>query len=338
MNDKIEQLIIAVQNGENKYEELFEYSKNIFIDVAKSYSIINFYEYKSVEKKIKSAAIEMIKDFCFEDGKTEYIESLDISTAYESFIRGYSFNYFSNYKYKLYKCMRDNYYKNDLIENEMDWFRNDIYKRCQSFKRVVPEFGEEIEETIKYISKKSKYKSPRYIIYGVNKNKNKYGNKIRELYWAKGYTQKEVGRILGFSDGYISFLMKECFIKRRNKTSISSGEREVRNFLVKNNIKFLQEYTFADCCNICLLSFDFVVFNDNKIHCLIEYDGKQHFKPIKWFGGESNFKKQKQRDEIKNKYCEENDIKLIRIPYYNFCNIHNILKKELDDLVCDAVC
>lgn len=40
----------------------------------------------------------------------------------------------------------------------------------------------------------------------------------------------------------------------------------------------------------------------------------------------------RKRDNIKNKYCEENNIKLIRIPYTEFDNIENILNKELKKL------
>lgn len=35
------------------------------------------------------------------------------------------------------------------------------------------------------------------------------------------------------------------------------------------------------------------------------------------------------RDSIKNKYCEDNGIKLLRIPYWDFKNIDEILSKEL---------
>jgi len=35
-------------------------------------------------------------------------------------------------------------------------------------------------------------------------------------------------------------------------------------------------------------------------------------------------------DEIKNKYCKNNNIKLIRISYKNFNKIDKILKNELE--------
>ena len=47
----------------------------------------------------------------------------------------------------------------------------------------------------------------------------------------------------------------------------------------------------------------------------IEYDGEQHFMPKEFFGGEEGFSRRQQLDKLKDKYCEENGIKLIRIPY-----------------------
>lgn len=50
---------------------------------------------------------------------------------------------------------------------------------------------------------------------------------------------------------------------------------------------------------------------------LIEYDGEQHF--IDSFYGTLN--KIQQRDKIKNSYCKQNNIPLIRIPYTHKENI-----------------
>jgi len=51
---------------------------------------------------------------------------------------------------------------------------------------------------------------------------------------------------------------------------------------------------------------------------------------INVFGGISGFEKRKVNDVIKNKYCDDNGIHLIRIPYINNMNdIMKILNKEL---------
>lgn len=67
--------------------------------------------------------------------------------------------------------------------------------------------------------------------------------------------------------------------------------------------------------NLDKLPFDF--FLPEKNIC-IEYDGEQHYKDI--FGNKSH-KQTKINDSIKNKFCSENSINLIRIPYYNKLNL-----------------
>lgn len=69
----------------------------------------------------------------------------------------------------------------------------------------------------------------------------------------------------------------------------------------------------------------------------IEYDGEQHYKPIN-FNGCSNEQAQKiyleliKNDEIKNKYCLDNNIQLIRIPY-TVKNIEEHLNNKLQSIL-----
>ena len=90
------------------------------------------------------------------------------------------------------------------------------------------------------------------------------------------------------------------------------GELEIQQFLENNEIEFEQHKTFEDCKDTRELSFDFYLPEYN---LLIEYDGKQHFEPIEFFGGKTEFEKQLRRDKIKNRYAAENNIPLLRIPY-----------------------
>lgn len=112
----------------------------------------------------------------------------------------------------------------------------------------------------------------------------------------------------------------------------SKGENVIRNWLIKNKISFKKQYTFSDCKNVSLLRFDFAIFNDidkTDLKCLIEYDGKQHFEQIDYFGGENGFLYTQHNDKIKNYYCNDNNIELIRIPYWEYKNIPNILETNL---------
>jgi hypothetical protein len=70
----------------------------------------------------------------------------------------------------------------------------------------------------------------------------------------------------------------------------------------------------------------------SNLNILIEIDGEQHFRPIQFEGitlekAIEKFIIQQQNDQIKNEYCENKRIKLIRIRYDE--NIEKILKKEL---------
>lgn len=95
----------------------------------------------------------------------------------------------------------------------------------------------------------------------------------------------------------------------------SSGEEYIECVLKEFNIDFIPQYKFDDCKFKYILRFDFALIKNNKVLGLIEYDGKQHFEPIAFFGGEDGFKESKERDQIKNTYCNLHDIPLLRLPY-----------------------
>ncbi len=113
---------------------------------------------------------------------------------------------------------------------------------------------------------------------------------------------------------------------------ISNGEYRIEQYLKSNNIEFQKQYKIPRCKNKKLLKFDFAIFSHNKLIALIEYDGMQHFKPIKYYGGESTYKLILARDKIKNDYCKKRKIYLIRIPYFEFKNIESILNERLSEI------
>ncbi len=95
----------------------------------------------------------------------------------------------------------------------------------------------------------------------------------------------------------------------------SFGESYVQSLLAEMRIEFAPQYTFADCKYINTLHFDFAIFYDGNLIGLVEYDGKQHFEPVDFFGGQKGFESSQKRDEIKNAYCKANNIPLLRLPY-----------------------
>lgn len=108
----------------------------------------------------------------------------------------------------------------------------------------------------------------------------------------------------------------------------SRGEDEIRKYLELNNIEYKFQYRIKECRNILPLPFDFAIFNNDKL-ILIEYQGEQHYKIIRHFGGEKGFKKRQRNDKIKADFCFENQIPLLIIPYWDYNNIENILEDAL---------
>jgi len=110
----------------------------------------------------------------------------------------------------------------------------------------------------------------------------------------------------------------------------SKGENKIRLWLTNNNIDFTTEHKFPDCAHKKLLPFDFYISDKN---VCIEYDGQHHYEVARYFKNslvmEQKLIDVKFRDNIKTQYCNDNHIKLIRIPYWDFDNIDTIMKKEL---------
>ena len=95
----------------------------------------------------------------------------------------------------------------------------------------------------------------------------------------------------------------------------SVGERMIAEYLNSKQIKYYRQYVFDDCKLKQKLRFDFYIPENN---ICIEFQGEQHYYPVN-FSGHSDLEKQfaytTERDEIKRKYCQENNIKLIEVPY-----------------------
>lgn len=104
----------------------------------------------------------------------------------------------------------------------------------------------------------------------------------------------------------------------------SKGEEKINLFLKEKNIYFESQKRFEECKNKRSLPFDFYIPSKK---LLIEYDGIQHFEPIS-FGGDAskNFVQTKKNDLIKEEFCKKNNLKLLRIPYWDYSNIDSILK------------
>ena len=137
-----------------------------------------------------------------------------------------------------------------------------------------------------------------------------------------------------FQTSFSKFKFKNKIMCNDCSMSTSNGEFRVKQYLEKNNIAFKEEFKIDECRNERPLPFDFAIFDgESNLNMLIEYDGEFHFKPAGFSEDEKKMNKklelQQYRDEIKNQYCKDNNIPLLRIPYWDFDIIEEILDNEL---------
>ena len=104
---------------------------------------------------------------------------------------------------------------------------------------------------------------------------------------------------------------------------ISKGEEKVAQILSQLDIAFEKQKNFQELRSETNkpLYFDFYLPDYN---ICIEYDGEQHFSKNYrgWFTKENQEQIQK-RDTIKNNYCKKCNIKLIRIPYWDYSKLNS---------------
>lgn len=107
----------------------------------------------------------------------------------------------------------------------------------------------------------------------------------------------------------------------KEKTSqgfgLSSLEKNVKSYLDSIDVYYETQYIYSDLKSKSgyPLSYDFLVYKNDKPYVLIECQGLQHYKPVDYFGGEKQFKIQQQNDLLKLNYAIRHDLPLLYIPY-----------------------
>ena len=117
----------------------------------------------------------------------------------------------------------------------------------------------------------------------------------------------------------------------RCSRSMSKNEKRIEDFLKSLNLEYKYEKTFADCRDEKVLPFDFYLPYYN---LCIEFDGEQHFNDHMYSTFSTlpyvNLEYVQKHDKIKNEYCHNNNINLLRIPYWEENHIEEIIKNELN--------
>jgi very-short-patch-repair endonuclease len=168
---------------------------------------------------------------------------------------------------------------------------------------------------------------PESTIYNSNKIINNKGCKTKVLKFlnneslqnSKVLCKCECGNI--YDVKLSSLIYNNAYRCRSCSKNESSLEKKVDSFLVSNNILFEKQKRFNDCKDKNTLPFDFYIPSMN---ICIEVDGKQHYTVINFSNNfeisKLQFEKIKKHDIIKNEYCKQKNIKLVRISYLEIQN------------------
>lgn len=101
---------------------------------------------------------------------------------------------------------------------------------------------------------------------------------------------------------------------------VSRGEFKIETILKELCLPYEKEKSFPNLLGENgHLRFDFYL---PTLNAAIEYQGIQHYESRDQFGGEEQFQRQIYYDNIKRKFCKQEKIHLIEIPYKDFKNIN----------------
>lgn len=101
-------------------------------------------------------------------------------------------------------------------------------------------------------------------------------------------------------------LKRKRFIPRGKS---SKGERAVAAALDRIGVPYEMQYELGYYVHA-----DFAVYVDDKT-LIIEYDGRQHYHPVKYFGGRWRFFLQRWKDSLEKLECKDRNFPLLRIRY-----------------------
>lgn len=110
------------------------------------------------------------------------------------------------------------------------------------------------------------------------------------------------------------------------KCSTSKGEAAIIKFLERRGTAYLHDVKFIPGS---LLRTDFII-KIGRYTLIIEFDGEQHFREIPFFNKRDSLAERRERDLIKDEYCYDNGIHLLRVPYVALGYIDEIIQDAFD--------
>jgi len=133
--------------------------------------------------------------------------------------------------------------------------------------------------------------------------------------------------------GNMSNHTKRC----TGKVKCSSGEYQVMLALKKLLVSYCYNLSFilrnSDGNG---LRWDFKIESSgcsNLMILFIEYNGRQHYEPVEFFGGKKQFVRQQLHDKLKDDFCRERGYPILWIGYKDFDNIEKLVTDFVNEYI-----
>ena len=209
------------------------------------------------------------------------------------------------YKYN-YLNLSNKVTLNDKIEIE---YKGDIYIQSVS-KHLMgrcPEKATKKKTTEEFILESKSIWGDKYD-YSITEYKGALNN-IKVIYNGIVYEQRASSHLLGLAPEFRS--NDDSLLRDKIYKSDYKGIKEIKEFLIKYKIEFIENK------NLDNIIFQFYL---PSIRYTIEYSSKEHYLI-------------RDLDKLKEEYCEDNYINLVKIKYDQFDDIYQILWESLKNII-----
>lgn len=308
-------------------------------DIEKYLMDNNINEYSDINSGLKSLIGRLgynLKDFKKFYNKKYWYKNFNTIKEIQNYINKNNIKKYSDLRNPLKLRISElGYSRHDFtfkVSNAKDWT---MYNTIEDFKLFV-ENHKELTSITDYKQKYPGFVKRLYLLYkltpsdlGVNSRKSDWSSyntleDIQELInnnkiKSKSEFKKSFGGLVNRMRNKLGIKLKDLSFP----TKVSSIlERKITDFLLQNNINFIDQYRFDDFKKY---PFDFYFPEFNLV---LEPGGDQHFIPINRWGGEDELKKIKERDKRKYDYCIQNGITILYYFEFSRKKIYSILSEN----------
>jgi hypothetical protein len=117
----------------------------------------------------------------------------------------------------------------------------------------------------------------------------------------------------------------------------SSGEYQIIQILNELGVNYIYDSPMWGVRDKNLLRFDFIINPDSDTPAILEYDGQYHYHIVRrgrmtQEQAVAAFENGKRRDKIKDDYAEDNNLFMIRIPYWRQRDLDSIVREFVNNV------